>query len=103
MPNLDDIIWGAMASRDPEVLPEAFNGNNAYLDAIGNEDFLEMLRFHPQDLEVYEIRNILVKFLNKWGCRLRNYDSLTAENLKNCIVGIHPESLGYPGFLNSDL
>jgi hypothetical protein len=41
MPNLDDIIWGAMASRDPEVLPEAFSGNNAYLDVIGNEDFLE--------------------------------------------------------------
>jgi len=93
MPNLDDIIWGTMASRDPEVLPEAFNGNNAYLDAIGNEDFLEMLRFHPQDLEVYEIRNVLVKFLNKWGCRLRNYDNITASNLKNCIVSIHPELL----------
>ena len=53
MPNLDDIIWGAMASRDPEVLPEAFNSKtNAYLDAIGNEDFLEMLRFHPRTLKL---------------------------------------------------
>ena len=91
MPNLDDIIWAAIASRDPTILPEAFNGNQAYLNVIGNGQFLERLRYHPLDLDVNEIRNILVEFLNKWKCRLRNYDNVTASNLRNCIVDIHPE------------
>lgn len=37
-------------------------------------------------------------FLGKGGCRLRNYDSLTAENLKNCLVKIHPELLVFQDF-----
>jgi hypothetical protein len=93
MPNLDDIIWAAMTSRDPTTLREALSGGQAYIDVISNDTFLEILRYHPGDLDVNEIRFVLIEFLNKWGCRLRNYDSLTAENLKNCIVGIHPELL----------
>ena len=93
MPNLDDIIWSAVASRDTTILREALSGGQAYIDVISNDTFLEILRYHPRDLDVNEIRFVLIKFLNKWGCRLRNYDSLTAEHLKNCIVGIHPELL----------
>lgn len=93
MPNLDDIIWAAMTSRDPTTLREALSGGQAYIDVISNNTFLEILRYHPGDLDVNEIRFVLIEFLNKWGCRLRNYDSLTAENLKNCLAGIHPELL----------
>lgn len=93
MPNLDDIIWAAMASRDPTTLREALSGGQAYIDVISNDRFLEILRYHPGDLDVSEIRFVLIEFLNKWGCRLRNYDNLTAENLRNCIVRIHPELL----------
>jgi len=93
MPNLDDIIWAAMTSRDPTAIREALSGNQAYLDVISNGRFLEILRYHPEDLNVDETRSVLIGFLNKWGCRLRNYDSLTASNLKNCVVGIHRELL----------
>jgi hypothetical protein len=93
MPNLDDIIWAAMTSRDPTTLREALRGGQAYIDVISNDTFLEILRYHPGDLDVNEIRFVLIEFLNKWGCRLRNYDNLTAENLRNCIVRIHPELL----------
>jgi len=98
MPNLDDIIWAAIASRDPIILREALSGNQAYLDVIGNEGFLETLRYHPKDLDVNEIRNILVKFLNKWGCMLRNYDTVTASNLKDCIVDIHSDLLAIQNY-----
>lgn len=98
MPNLDDIIWAAIVSRDPMILAEASTGNRAYLDIIGNEKFLETLRYHPQDLDVNKIRSILVNFLNKWGCRLRNYDTVTACNLKDCIVGIHPELISIQNY-----
>jgi hypothetical protein len=64
-------------------------GNNqAYPDVISNSNFLEILRCHPEDLNVDETRSVLIEFVNKWGCRLRDYDSLIASNLKNCIVGI---------------
>ena len=93
MPNLDDVIWAVITSRDPTTLREALSGGQAYIDVISNDTFLEILRYHPEDLDVNEIRFVLIEFLNKWGCRLRNYDSLTAENLKHSIVGIHPELL----------
>ena len=93
MPNLDDVIWAAISIRDPSILREAVNGNQAYSNVAGNDEFLGTLRYHPEDLDVEEVRNLLVEFLNKWGCRLRNYDTVTASNLKNCIVGIHPELL----------
>lgn len=50
MPNLDDVIWAGMASRDPITLREALSGNQAYLDVISNGRFLEILRYHPEDL-----------------------------------------------------
>ena len=93
MPNLDDIIWAVITSRDPGTLREALSGGQAYIDVISNGTFLEILRHHPGDLDFNEIRFGLIEFLNKWGCRLRNYDNLTASNLKNCLVGIHPDLL----------
>ncbi len=77
IPNLDDIIWAAMTSRDPGVLRETLGGNQAYIEIISNRRFLEILRYHPADLNVDEIRFVSIEFLNKWGCRLRNYDSVT--------------------------
>jgi hypothetical protein len=65
MPNLDDIIWAAMASRDPLTLHEALSGGQAYIDVISNETFLEILRYHPGDLDVNEVRFVLIEFLNK--------------------------------------
>lgn len=93
MPNLYDIIWGAITFRNITVIPGAWSYNQAYLSIVGNDRFLETLRYHPQDLNVNDVRNIFVEFLNKWGCRLRNYDNVTATNLKNCIVGVHSELL----------
>jgi hypothetical protein len=93
MPNLDDIIWAVITSRDPTTLREALSGGQAYIDVISNGTFLEILRYHPEDLNVNEIRFVLIEFLNKWGCRLRNYDNLTASNLKACIVSVHHELL----------
>lgn len=98
MPNIDDIIWGAITFRDMTVIPGALSYNQAYLNIIGNDWFLETLRYHPQDLYVNDVRNIFVEFLNKWGCRLRNYDDVTASNLKNCIVGIHSELFGVQNY-----
>lgn len=104
MPDFDDIIWAAIASRDPMILREAFSGNQAYLNVIGDEMFLENLRYHPQDLDVNETRRVLVDFLNKWGCRLRNYDNVTASHLKDCVVDIHPDLLAIQNYsiLNFD-
>ncbi len=93
MPNLDDIIWSAVTSRDPQILREAMTGNQAYSCIIRSEEFLQTLRFHPQDLDADDVKDILVGFLNKWGCRLRNYDNLTASNLMTQIVSIHRELL----------
>lgn len=91
MPNLDDIVWAAITFRDTTVIPGALSYNKAYLNIIGSDRFLEALRYSPQDLTVDDVRGIFIDFLNKWGCRLRNYDNVTATNLRNCIVGIHPE------------
>jgi len=93
VPNLDDIIWAVITSRDPTALREALSGGQAYIDVISNNTFLEILRHHPEDLDVNEIRFVLIEFLNKWGCRLRNYDNLTASNLKACIVSVQHELL----------
>ena len=41
MPSLDDIIWAAISIRDPSVLREAVNGNQAYSDVAGNDEFLK--------------------------------------------------------------
>lgn len=95
---MNDIIWAAKTFRDPIILPESIGGNQAYLNIIGEEEFLEILRVHPQDLDVTEIRDILVEFLNRWGCRLRNYDNVTASNLKRCVVDIHPEFLAIQNY-----
>lgn len=92
MPNLDDICWAAVTFRDQAIVLNIWRGNFAYSDILGNIDFLETLRYSPQDLEVNQVRSLLVLFLNKWGCRLRD-DNVTASNLKSCIVDVHPELL----------
>lgn len=84
VPDLDDIIWAAETF-------ESFHYNSAYLTVLRREAFLKMLRHKPQSLAVNEVRDILVQFLNDWGCRLRNYDDVTASNLKKCIIDVHPE------------
>jgi hypothetical protein len=93
MPNLDDIIWAAITFWNITIIPGAWSYNQAYLSIVGNDRFLEKLRYHPQELNVNDVRNIFVEFLNKWGCRLRNYDNVTATNLKNHILDVHPELL----------
>lgn len=91
MPDLNDIIWAAETF-------ESYYYNSAYLHVLRQEAFLNTLRNSPQKLDVNDVRNILVDFLNKWGCRLRNYDNVTASNLKDCIAGIHPELLTIQNF-----
>ena len=86
-----DIVWAAIALRDLKVLPEGRSFDEAYLNIIRNEVFLERLRYNPQDLDVSEIRNVFVEFLNRWGCRLRNYDNNTASNLKKCLERVHSD------------
>ena len=44
-------------------------------------------------MTVDETRHLLVQFLNDWGCRLRNYDDVTASRLKDCIVAVHSDLL----------
>ena len=87
MPNLDDICWATITFREKFLIDDM-----VYLAVLRNNAFLEKLRNHPQDLDADEVRSLLVWFLNKWGCRLRN-DNITASNLKNCIVDAHPELL----------
>jgi hypothetical protein len=91
MPELDDIVWAATIYRDSGGSPSTGAGCQAYVDILNQQEFLEGLRDHPGDLKVEEIRNILIKFLNRWGCRLRNYDNLTASALQGCLVKVHPE------------
>lgn len=71
-----DIIWAASVFKDEFI-------NAAYLGVLRNRAFLERLRYSPQSLDVTDVRHILVQFLNDWGCRLKNYDNITASNLKN--------------------
>jgi hypothetical protein len=91
MAELDDIIWAAMNYRDSGDSRTTVTGDQAYVEILKQQDFLKKLRDHPGDLEVEEIRNTLVKFLNRWGCRLRNYDNVTASGLQGCLVKTHPE------------
>lgn len=91
MPNLDDIIWAA-------VTFEGFSYNSAYLHVLRHTNFLSEIRYAPQDMDVDRIRIILVQFLNDWGCRLRNYDNVTASNLKNSIIDAHPELLAVQNY-----
>jgi len=60
--------------------------------------FLTSLRNAPDDLQIDDIRDILIKFLNKWLCRLRNYDDITASNLKNCLVDVYQDLVAVQGF-----
>jgi hypothetical protein len=91
MSELDDIMWAAVNYRDSGSSSSTKAGDQAYVDILKEHDFLQGLRDHPGDLKVEEIRNILVKFLNRWGCRLRNYDNLTASALQGCLVRVHAE------------
>ena len=84
MPNLDDIIWAAITFID-------LNYNASYLRILGRESFLKTLRESPQEITVDEARHLLVQFLNDWGCRLRNYDDVTASRLKDCIISVHSD------------
>ena len=91
MPNLDDISWAAITFKR-QFLTYDF----AYLAVLGNNAFLEKLRYHPKDLDVNEVRSLLVWFLNKWGCRLRDNNIITSNLknciiVKNCIIEIYPE------------
>ena len=88
MPNLDDIIWAAITFID-------LNYNASYLRILGRENFLKTLRESPQEITVDEIRRLLVQFLNDWGCRLRNYDDVTASKLKDCVITVHSDLLSF--------
>ena len=91
MVTLDDIVWAALNYRDSGDLHTVVAGDQAYVKILKQQNFLQKLRDRPGDLRVEEIRNILVKFLNRWGCRLRNYDNVTASGLQGCLVRTHPE------------
>lgn len=93
MVKLDDIIWAAVNYRDSGGSSTGA-GDQAYVEILNQQDFLQALRDHPGTLDVEEIRNTLVKFLNRWGCRLRNYDNVTASGLQGCLVRTHPELSG---------
>lgn len=86
MPNLNDIIWAAITFID-------LNYNISYLRILRRESFLKTLRESPQEITVNEVRQLLVQFLNDWGCRLRNYDDVTASKLKDCIITVHSDLL----------
>jgi hypothetical protein len=84
MPKLDHIVWAAITFIN-------FNYNASYMRILGRESFLKRLRESPQEITVYEVRDLLVQFLNDWGCRLRNYDDVTASKLKDCIISAHSD------------
>lgn len=83
---LDDLIWAATTFGN-----HYDNDNYQYVFKQG--DFIETLRFRPAELNIKDIRDILVDFLNKWGCRLKNYDDSTASNLKTCLIKTHSDLL----------
>jgi len=91
MVTLDDIVWAALNYRDSGDLHTVVAGDQAYVKILKQQNFLQKLRDRPGDVRVEEIRNILVKFLNRWGCRLRNYDNVAASGLQGCLVRTHPE------------
>src|SRR3972149_10565048 len=91
MPNLDDIIWAAITFID-------LNYNASYLRILGREGFLKTLRESPQEITVDEARHLLVQFLNDWGCRLRNYDDVTASKLKDCVIAVHSDLLSFQNY-----
>jgi hypothetical protein len=91
MVTLDDIVWAAFKYRDSGDFHTTVTGDQAYVGILQQQDFLQELRDHPGDLSVDEIRGTLVKFLNRWGCRLRNYDNVTASALQGCLVKLHPD------------
>ena len=91
MPNLDDIIWAAITFID-------LNYNASYLGILGRESFLKTLRESPKEITVDEARHLLVQFLNDWGCRLRNYDDVTASKLKDCIIAVHLDLLSFQNY-----
>lgn len=91
MLDLDDIVWAATTYRNPERSAATTSGNQAYVDILTRQEFLEKLRNSPQDLDIEDVRGILIRFLNRWGCRLRNYDNVTAFRLRNCILNVSPE------------
>jgi hypothetical protein len=91
MPNLNDIIWAAITFVK-------YNYNDSYLRILGRENFLKTLRESPQDIAVNEVRRFLVQFLNDWGCRLRNYDEVTASKLKDCIINVHSDFLFFQNY-----
>ncbi len=84
MTTLNDIIWAAQTYENT-------NYNSSYLTVMRNEAFLTTIRNAPENLQIAEVRGIIIKFLNKWLCRLRNYDDTTASNMKQCLVDIHQD------------
>jgi len=90
-----DIIWAASVFKDEFI-------NAAYLGVLRNRAFLERLRYSPQSLDVTDVRHILVQFLNDWGCRLKNYDNVTAANLKNCILRYHHDLFAIQNYSTLD-
>jgi hypothetical protein len=91
MPNLDDIIWAAITFVD-------FDYNASYLQILRRQSFLKTLRESPQQIAVNEMRHLLVQFLNDWGCRLRNYDDVTASKLRDCVITVHSDLLSFQNY-----
>ena len=91
MPNLDDIIWAAITFVD-------LNYNASYLRILRQGSFLKTLRESPQEITLDEVRHLLVQFLNDWGCRLRNYDNVTASKLKGCVIAVHQDLLSLQNY-----
>ncbi len=76
IPTFLDICWAV-------IIWKILGWNKDYDELMGEKEFLEKLRKKSERLSIEEIEEHLLKFLNKWGCRItkEKYD-IVAQKLK---------------------
>ena len=77
IPTFLDIYWTV-------IIREILGWNKDYDELMKEKEFLEKLKKRPEKLSHKEIKEYLLKFLNKWGCRIKKEEYNTvSEKLKD--------------------
>jgi len=76
--NLTDFLWHITIRRLSSI-------DEAYREIMENELFLKNIRKNPENISENALKETLIKFLNKWSCRIKVKD-FDYDELKNTLI-----------------
>lgn len=82
IPKWDEFAWAIF-------LFGAIDRDSDYQDLMKEKQFLNRLRRNPMELQPSQTQNKLIKFLNRWKCRVNNSQE-TAHTVQTTIHNLLP-------------